>query len=131
LPAYSYYFEKVLDIKIDERGGRRTFPCLGGYKTMFMDSRGSVFPCLIAPNNLCLGNVRDEKPADLWFSDKAKLMRKALKKWRFCDICTNNCDIMNNLKEETINFLAFMASNPRVFAALMRDIGSGRMDKYV
>lgn len=131
LPAYSYYFEKVLDIKMEEREGKRTFPCLGGYKTLFMDSRGDIYPCLIAPNNMCLGSVRDSSPSDIWFSEKAHLMRKALKKWKFCKICTNNCDIMNNLKEETINFMAYMASNPRVFAALMRDIGKGKMDKYV
>jgi radical SAM protein with 4Fe4S-binding SPASM domain len=131
LPAYAYYFEKVLDIKMEERGGKRTYPCLGGYTTMYMDSRGDIYPCLIAPNQMCLGNIRDKAPSDIWFSEEAALMRKALKKWKYCDICTNNCDIVANLKDETLNFLSFMFQNPRIFAALMREIRKGKMSKYV
>lgn len=131
LPAYAYYFEKVLDIKVPERGGKRTFPCLGGYKTMFMDSKGEIYPCLIAPSHLRLGSIRESPPEKLWFSKNANLMRKALKKWKYCQVCTNNCDILNNLKEETIDLIWFMARNPRVFAALLRDLRRGKMDKYL
>jgi rRNA-processing protein FCF1 len=60
-----------------------------------------------------------------------KVMRKALKKWKYCQVCTNNCDILNNLKEETIDLIWFMARNPRVFAALLRDLRQGKMDKYL
>ena len=131
LPAYAYYFDKVLDIKIDDRGGTRTYPCLGGYRTLYMDSKGEVYPCLIAPTHMRLGNIREKPPMDIWFSEEAKLMRKALKKWKFCKVCTNNCDIIANLKDETINFAWYLLGNPRVLLALMRDIGRGKMDKYV
>jgi radical SAM protein with 4Fe4S-binding SPASM domain len=131
LPAYAYYFEKVLDIKLKKRGGKRTFPCLGGYKTMFMDSKGEIYPCLIAPSHLRLGSVRETPPGEIWFSDNANLMRRALKKWKYCQVCTNNCDILNNLKEETIDLLWFMAKNPRIFAALLKDLRAGKMDKYL
>ena len=131
LPAYAYYFDKVLDIKLPERGGKRTFPCLGGYKTMFMDSKGEIYPCLIAPGHLRLGSIREKNPSDIWFCENATLMRKCLKKWKYCQVCTNNCDILNNLKEETLDLLWFMAKNPRVFAALLRDLRQGKMDKYL
>jgi len=131
LPAYAYYFDKVLDIKMDERGGTRTYPCLGGYRTMYMDSKGEIYPCLIAPVQMNLGNIRKKAPMDIWFSEQAKLMRMALKKWKFCKICTNNCDIVANLKDETINFAGYLLKNPSMFLALMREIGRGKMAKYV
>jgi len=131
LPAYAYYLDKVLDIKKDERGGTRTYPCLGGYRTMYMDSKGEIYPCLIAPTHMRLGSIREKGPEDIWFSDQANLMRKALKKWKFCKMCTNNCDIVANLKDETINFAWYLLKKPRVFLALMREIGRGKMEKYV
>jgi radical SAM protein with 4Fe4S-binding SPASM domain len=131
LPAYAYYFDKVLDIKMEERGGKRTYPCLGGYTTMYMDSKGEIYPCLIAPNHMRLGSIRERPPSEIWFSEQAGLMRKALKKWSFCEMCTNNCDIVANLKTETIDFVNYLARNPRIFAALMREIRKGKMAKYV
>jgi hypothetical protein len=61
----------------------------------------------------------------------AKDIRRRLNGHLFCIRCTNNCDILNNLKEETIDLLWFMAKNPRVLAALVRDLRQGKMDKYL
>jgi radical SAM protein with 4Fe4S-binding SPASM domain len=131
LPAYAYYFSKVLDIKKDERGGKRTYPCLGGYSTMFMDSNGWIYPCLIAPSHLRLGNVKERDIEEMWMGKDGDAMRANLKKFKFCEVCTNNCDIVANLKDETINFLGYLLAHPMVFAALVKDVRAGKFEKYV
>jgi len=128
VPAYSYYFDKVMEIY---NGKKRSYPCLGGYKTLYLDARGEVYPCLIAFKGHRLGNVRDRYIDDKWYGEPGTEVRKALKDFPFCNMCTNNCDILNNLKEETINFASYMMGHPTIFWALMKQIRQGKMDKYV
>lgn len=119
-PAYAYYFDKVRDIYLK---GKRTYPCLGLYSTMMLSATGDVFPCLmLAGDKWRLGNVRDAPMEDIWCSPSTKDARKRLASEPYCQRCTNNCDIMANLKEETWNFATWMALHPRTFFDLMRYI---------
>jgi radical SAM protein with 4Fe4S-binding SPASM domain len=119
-PAYAYYFDKVQDIY---RRGKRTYPCLGGYSTMMLSATGDVFPCLmLSGDKWKLGNVRDGPVRDIWCTSAANEIRRNLARNPYCDKCTNNCDIMANLKEETWNFATWMALHPRTFFALLRYI---------
>ena len=119
-PAYAYYFDKVKDIYTK---GKRTYPCLGLYSTMMLNATGDVFPCLmLAGDKWKLGNVRDTPMEDIWCSPDTREARKRLAKEPYCQRCTNNCDIMANLKEETWNFAGWMALHPRTFFDLMRYI---------
>jgi radical SAM protein with 4Fe4S-binding SPASM domain len=131
LPAYAYYLSKVLDIKKKKRGGKRTYPCLGGYTTMYLDANGYVYPCAILPSYLRIGNIRNKDVENIWMDADGDAMRVKLKKFKFCEVCTNNCDIVANLKEETINFLAYLLANPIVFVSLIHDICDGKMKKYI
>ena len=45
--------------------------------------------------------------------------------------CTNNCDILNNIKEETLDVALWMLKNPDVRKALYRDLEEGKMKKYL
>ncbi len=119
-PAYAYYFAKVRDIH--ERG-RRTYPCLGLYSTLMLNATGDVFPCLmLAGDAWRLGNVRDAPLREIWCSPASRDARKRLAREPYCQRCTNNCDIMANLKEETWNFATWMALHPRTFLDLLRYI---------
>ena len=131
-PAYAYYHSKVSRILGEKGLMKRPFPCLGGYKTMYLDARGNVYPCLMLPiPKFLVGNIRDCPVEELWHGPTAKDIRKRLKGHLYCTRCTNNCDIMNNLKEEVWDFGMFMMKNKDVRKALMKDLNEGRMKKYV
>jgi len=55
-PAYAYYFNNVRSIYLH---GHRTFPCLMGWKSMYMNAEGDVFPCHLLGPDYKMGNVRD------------------------------------------------------------------------
>ena len=119
-PAYAYYFAKVKDI---HEKGRRTYPCLGLYSTLMLNATGDVFPCLmLAGDEWRLGNVREKPLQDIWCSPGSREARRRLAREPYCQRCTNNCDIMANLKEETWNFATWMAFHPRTFLDLLRYI---------
>ena len=127
-PAYAYYWSKVLEIK---KGQGRSFPCLGGYKTIYLDAHGNVYPCLVAPKHFHMGNAREDSVEALWMGSQGDMVRQRIKEYDFCGVCTNNCDIVNNLKEEMLDFAAYMGTHPRVFSALVKQVGDGRLAKYV
>ncbi len=119
-PAYAYYFDKVRDIY---RKGRRTYPCLGCYSTMMLSATGDVYPCLmLGGDSWRMGNVRKTPVKEIWCSSRADETRRRISKNQYCERCTNNCDIMANLKEETWNFASWMALHPSTFFALLRYI---------
>jgi len=37
-------------------------------------------------------------------------------------VCTNNCDLLNNLKEETWSFASYMLQHPETFRRLLKEI---------
>jgi len=117
-PAYAYYFAKVRDVY--ERG-HRTYPCLGCYSTMMLAPTGDVFPCLmLGSDEWRLGNLRQAPARDIWCGERADAARARIASGPFCARCTNNCDIIANLKAETWNFALWMAAHPSTFMALLR-----------
>lgn len=132
-PHYAYYWSRVMEIKMGD-GTTRSYPCLGGWKTAYLDARGELYPCIVAPPEFRMGNVRDVKggPVDvLWFGDRATEVRKVVKSYAYCNVCTNNCDMLNNMKNEAIDVAAFLGRHPRVLASLVRNLGKGRMAAYL
>jgi radical SAM protein with 4Fe4S-binding SPASM domain len=131
-PAYAYYYQRASEILTGPHLRKRSFPCLGGYKTMYLDARGNVYPCLMLPiPKYSFGNIRDAPIEELWMGDKARDLRKRLKGHLFCIRCTNNCDIVNNVKEETIDPALFLMAHPEVRRALYKSLEEGKMAKYL
>lgn len=131
-PAYAYYHSKVCTILKARKLRKRPFPCLGGFKTMYLDARGNVYPCLMLPvDKFRFGNVRDEPLDELWRNENARDIRRRLKGHLFCTRCTNNCDIMNNIKEESLDLAMYMLRNSDVRKALYKDLEEGKMKKYL
>ena len=120
-PAYAYYFNNVRSIYMH---GHRTFPCLFGWKSMYVNAGGDVFTChILAPNpEYKFGNIREASLEQLWEGKSAKEVRHRLKNEEFCLKCTNNCDILNNLKEETWSFASYMFQHPQTFQRLLKEI---------
>jgi radical SAM protein with 4Fe4S-binding SPASM domain len=118
-PAYAYYFNNVRSIYMH---GHRTFPCLMGWKSMYMNASGDVFPCHLLGPDYKMGNIRDGSMTEIWQGAKAKEIRHRLKNEKFCDVCTNNCDLLNNLKEETWSFASYMLQHPQTFSRLLKEI---------
>ena len=127
-PAYAYYWSKVMEIK---RGMGRSYPCLGGYKTAYLDAHGNVYPCLVAPKHFHMGNIRSTPVEAIWFGEQGDEVRQRIKEYDFCNVCTNNCDIVNNLKEEVLDFAAFMGAHPKVLEALLQQVSQGKMANYL
>jgi radical SAM protein with 4Fe4S-binding SPASM domain len=131
-PAYAYYHSKVGTILKAKRLKKRPFPCLGGFKTMYLDARGNVYPCLMLPvDKFRFGNIREASVEELWHGETARDIRRRLKGHLFCTRCSNNCDILNNIKEETLDVGIWMLKNPDVRKALYRDLEEGKMKKYL
>lgn len=128
-PEYAYYYKKVNDVF---RKGFRTYPCLAGYKTMYISSTGDVYPCHYLPENFSVGCIRDESINEIWTSKKAKEIRRMLKKCDYCKTCTNNCDILNVMKEEFFNFSLFMLRNQKILKSLIQSIQmNDSLQKYI
>lgn len=118
-PAYAYYFNNVRSIYMH---GHRTFPCLMGWKSMYVNASGDVFPCHLLGPGYKMGNVRDASMEQIWEGPTAKDIRLRLKEEEFCAVCTNNCDLLNNLKEETWSFASYMLQHPQTFSRLLKEI---------
>ncbi|MEW5761138.1 MAG: radical SAM protein [Candidatus Thermoplasmatota archaeon] len=125
--SYAYYYRKLEEIFLSER----KYPCLAGYKTLYIDSKGYLYPCHLLGSEFSMGNLCNDDIKNLWFSENARNIRKKLENNSYCKTCTNNCDIINNLKEEGIDFLSFLAKNPKIFFSLVEQIKEGKMRAYV
>lgn len=131
-PAYAYYHSKVCEILTRPGLTRRPFPCLGGYKTIYIDAHGEVFPCLMLPvPGFSFGNIRDAPIEQLWYSKAALDIRRRLRSHLYCIRCTNNCDILNNIKEEALDVALFMLRNGDVRRALIRSLEEGGLRRYL
>ncbi len=131
-PAYAYYHSKVCEILTRPRLTKRPFPCLGGYKTIYIDAHGEVYPCLMLPvPKFSFGNIRAANVERIWFSKRGTEIRRGLRGHPYCVRCTNNCDILNNIKEEALDVALFMLRNGDVRRALYRDLEEGRLRKYL
>jgi len=131
-PAYTYYHSNVSTILQAKKLRKRPFPCLGGFKTMYLDAKGNIYTCLMLPvDKFRFGNIRDAPFEELWYGPTAHDIRRRLKGHLFCTRCTNNCDIMNNIKEETLDLALWMMRNPDVRRALYKDLEEGKLKKYL
>lgn len=116
-PEHAYYYSKIAD-------SYRSYPCLAFYKSIYLDSTGNVYPCQYLPDFL-LGNNHEMKIQDIWFSDDANKRRRELKKCAYCKTCFNNCDIICTMKDEFIDFLFFILSNPKIGLSLAKKVDKG------
>ena len=99
VPFWREYFSII-------SGKRRRLPCFELYHFAGLDSDGTLFMCA-ADSSLVLGNVRDESPDKLWYSDRAKEVRKRAEKY-LCPGCTVCCNTAFSFSHEFFYYAGFL-----------------------
>ena len=61
-------------------------PCSAGFNTLFVRHTGEVFPCPLIP--ISLGNLKQERLADMLSSTQAAQFRRNIKTYPECKTCT-------------------------------------------
>ncbi len=79
-------------------GERRKLPCFLRHHYIGVDSDGTLYMCF-ADTSLAYGNIQDKQPDKIWYSDKAKEIRKRAETY-FCPKCTILCDVAFSLRSE-------------------------------
>ncbi len=99
IPFWREYFGII-------NGDKRKLPCSLRHQHAGIDSDGTVYACVPAMS-LTYGNVRDETPDRLWYSDRAMEIRKKIKK-HFCPRCVDSSDMAFSLRHEFFYYAGFL-----------------------
>ncbi len=96
--ATKYYWQRAL-----WEGQRVKFECLMGKRSIDISPYGDVYPCLLWPTKLHMGNIRDyENLDDLLASRKALSVIKAVEKEECYELCSYTCALKARLLEPHI-----------------------------
>lgn len=79
-------------------GSQRVLPCYLLHDFVEIDSDGTLRMC-VQRNDLLCGNALDEPPDKIWYSNKAREIRKVSRD-KYCRDCADCCDLDTALKEE-------------------------------
>jgi MoaA/NifB/PqqE/SkfB family radical SAM enzyme len=88
-------------------GEKRRLPCFLAHHTAGVDSDGSLYSMCTADSSLVYGNVREEPPDKIWYSQKAKEIRKRVERYS-CPKCTVCCNTAFSLREEFFYAAGFL-----------------------
>jgi len=83
--VFPHYLVKYMKEK------KQIIPCFSGFTGFFLNSRGTVYPCIHL--NSPLGNIKEEQFGDVWMGEKARairkdIVRKACHCFTPCEVCS-------------------------------------------
>jgi radical SAM protein with 4Fe4S-binding SPASM domain len=112
-PEKAYLYSKYKDHLIEKK---RSYPCLAGYRSAYMDTEGNLLPCHYIGKHFNFGNFLEsgESLEKMWFSPKGRDIRKQLRYHAYCRNCSNNCDFRNLIQEDFWNFFLYMIHHPTI-----------------
>ena len=87
-------------------GGKRRLPCYLLYYFAEVDSDGTLRVC-VQRNSLDYGNVRVESPDRIWYSEKAREIRRKAREL-LCPSCDACCDVSFALAQEFFFYSSFL-----------------------
>lgn len=87
------------------RGSKRRVPCALVYHAVAMDADGTLFICG-KDESLVYGNAKDHSAEELWYSDRAKEVRK-LATQSVCPHCDVSCNVDFAFSQEFFFFTQF------------------------
>jgi MoaA/NifB/PqqE/SkfB family radical SAM enzyme len=87
-------------------GGKRRLPCYLLYYFAEVDSDGTLRVC-VQRNSLDYGNVRVESPDRIWYSEKAREIRRKAREL-LCPSCDACCDVSSALAQEFFCYASFL-----------------------
>jgi radical SAM protein with 4Fe4S-binding SPASM domain len=88
-------------------GRSRRLPCFLMHRNVCVDSDGTLYMCAGIDSSLSYGNVRGEPPDKIWYSKKAREIRKRVKNY-YCPKCTIYCNTARSLREEFFYAAGFL-----------------------
>ena len=100
IPFWQEYFKIV-------NGQKRRLPCFLLHYYVGIDSNGTLYACCRDIPSLAYGNILDESPDSIWYSDKARDIRKMVKK-QFCSTCSCCCDTAFSFRLEFFYYAWFL-----------------------
>ena len=99
LPFWREYFSIV-------SGEKRRLPCFLLHHYVRLDSDGMLCSCY-ADSSLVYGSLVDTPPDELWYSDKARELRRRVEKY-LCPSCTIYCDLAFCFSQEFFYYAKFL-----------------------
>jgi MoaA/NifB/PqqE/SkfB family radical SAM enzyme len=97
---YWYEFLRQMD------GKPRNIPCAFDRYIISLYPTGEILPCS-QRDWIVYGNIYDNSVNDIWYSSKAKEVRKKMKKY-VCPTCSNMCQVEFSLAEEFFTFTKYI-----------------------
>lgn len=85
------FFSRLVDYR---RSPSRLFTCYSGSHSMYMDSFGNLYPCIMLGTKL--GNIREQALEDIWLSKSAEAIRQDIAAER-CH-CWTECEAVPSLQ---------------------------------
>jgi MoaA/NifB/PqqE/SkfB family radical SAM enzyme len=93
-------------------GAKRKSPCAFDRYVFSLYPTGEVLPCS-REDWIVFGNVFEQSPDNIWFSNKAKEIRRKMRK-EVCPTCSFYCGVEFALQKEFFTYLLFYLRN-RIF----------------
>ncbi|HOE64159.1 MAG TPA: radical SAM protein [Candidatus Sumerlaeota bacterium] len=120
-PEKSYLYDKYKEHILKDK---RTYPCLAGYLSAYVDVRGNLLPCHYVGDDFIITNIFDSSDTleKAWFSKNAKAVRMRMEEHPYCDNCSNNCDSRNLIYEDFWDFFFYLLSHPAIPLAAFKKI---------
>ena len=87
------------------KGGARGIPCAFDRYVLSLYPTGEVLPCS-REEWIMFGNVHEEAVGEIWYGEKARRVRRRMKK-EVCPGCTFYCAAEFSLRKEFFKYLAF------------------------
>lgn len=81
-------------------GQKRLLPCNMAFDTFFIDPYGDVMPCNGTKEKLVMGNLNDQSWDQLWNSEQAENVRKAVRN------CDRNCWMIGSVSPAMHKYIA-------------------------
>jgi len=128
-PQKSYLYHNSVK---QMENGKRNYPCVAGYRTAYIDSFGNLYPCHYLPENeYKIGSIRTSSSLQsAWHSDHANALREKMKTSPICATCSNNCDMINTVREEFFDFAKFSFVHPiQTMKGIAATVGNPKLAK--
>jgi len=117
-PEKAYLYSRYCNHLVKNR---RTYPCLAGYLSAYVDVKGNLLPCHYVGEDFTFANFLtcETTLEKEWFSPRARTIRRRLRRHSYCLNCSNNCDFRNLVREDFWNFFGYLVSHPGIPASAL------------